>query len=816
MIRNYLKIAFRSLWRSRAHSFVNVFGLSLGVGSCILILLFIRDEWTFDRFHLKADRIFRAYTIEDWGENQRFFNTSTPFPMGPALKDNFQEVEEIVRINPISTQVQVNGQLFSETTLVAGAGFFNVFDFGIVTGDRGTALDDPSKIILTESAARKFFGTVDPIGKVIALQLGERFEDFTVSAVANDPPRNSSVSFSMLISDQNFTRLYDPRVLTSAWFNVSPETYVLLREGVRAAELEKKFPVVFRTLLGENFDRSKYFVGLQPLTEIHLDTSFPPAVAPVSDPKYSYILAGIASLILIVACINFVTLSIGRSLRRTKEVGIRKVVGAMRHQILFQFVGEAVIVTLISLVAGLALAYFSLPLFNDLSGKELTIQPDFFLAFVLLVLIVVIGLLAGSYPAFVLSAFRPIVVLKGSLPSGDNRQRMRKVLVGIQLMLSIFLISGTLLMYRQLEFLQNKNLGYSKEQLAVVQLNVPRTGRMSDRVRAGFEKAEQFKAELGKISGIESVCASSHDFGNGSWVSAGYTDDNGTYRTFNVNIVDEDYIPAMKMELVAGRNFSDQNPADRSRSVIVNEAFVREYGWKEPLGVRIPGKKFADHEIIGVVKDFNYASLYSKVDPLMMALDPAVPFSGVENINIDNNPVPKLLIRLRAGEIASSLKAIRTVWDRLTSGEEFDFAFVDQALARQYRADENLRRIVSAASLLAILIGGLGLYGLASLAMQNRTREISIRKVMGATEESLLLLLSKEYFYLVGISLLLSIPPTVYVMKKWLSSFEYRIDVGADIFLMAGGISLLVAIVTISYQVIRTASAQPAETLKYE
>jgi len=816
MIRNYLKIAMRALWRSKGHSFINISGLSLGISCCILIVLFIKDEWTFDRFHSKADRIFRAYAIEDYGENQRFFDTNTPFPMGPALKENFAEVEEMVRINPISTQIKVEDALFSEQVMIAGQGFFTVFDFEVVSGDKTTALDDPAHVLISQTMATKFFGKSDPIGKDIAILLRDKFENFTVKAVLKDPPANSSITFTMLISDLNYPRLYSESTLTTAWFNITPETYVLVKEGVERETLEKKFPPVFRTLLGEAYERSKYFVGLQPLTSIHLDTTFPTAIAPVSDPKYSYILGAIATLILVVACINFVTLSIGRSLKRTKEVGIRKVVGAQRRQLIFQFIGEAVIITIIALLIGVILSVVSLPVFNDLSAKQLQITPDPFMGLVLIALIVIIGLMAGSYPAFFLSAFNPMVILKGSAKAGNNKQRVRKVLVGIQLVLSIFLISSTLLMYRQLNFLQKKNLGFARDQLMVIQLNVNRSGRLSERIRAGFEKAEQFKSEMSNVQGVGEVCASSHDFGNGSWTNVGYTDEKGVYRTFNVNIIDDDYLPSMKMELAMGRNFSDSHPSDSKRGIIVNEAFAREYGWKDPIGQHIPGKDFVEHEVIGVVKDFNYASLYTAVEPLVLALDPAIPMSGIENININNSPIPKLLVRLEAGKMADAIDGVKGVWNRLTGGEEFDFSFVDQALAAQYRNDQNLGRIVSTASMLAILIGSLGLYGLASLALQNRTREISIRKVFGASQRSLLILLSREYFFLVAISLALSIPVTIYLMNQWLSSFEYRIDIGADIFILAGGLSLAIALVTISYQIVKTAWTQPAETLKYE
>jgi putative ABC transport system permease protein len=335
-------------------------------------------------------------------------------------------------------------------------------------------------------------------------------------------------------------------------------------------------------------------------------------------------------------------------------------------------------------------------------------------------------------------------------------------------------------------------------------------------VKLGFEKVQQFKNEMSRIPDVAGICGSSHDFGNGSWINVGYTDDNGTYRTFNLNTVETDYFNVLKMEFAVGRNFNTDNPSDARSAIIVNEAFAKEMGWTEAVGKRIPGKGFPDHEVIGVVKDFNYESLYTKVMPLVLVMDPAVLAAGIENISVDNSPMPKLLIRLKPGNMIAAIEQINEVWNKLTGGEEFTFSFVDQQLAAQYASEQNLGKIIHIATLLAILIGSLGLYGLASLAMQNRTKEIGIRKVLGATEQSLLVLLSRDYVYLVVISLVVSVPVTWYLMIQWLQTFEYRVVVEWQYFVLAGGISLAIALITISYQTLKTASAQPANTLKYE
>jgi putative ABC transport system permease protein len=817
MWNNYLKIAFRSLWRAKIHTMINLLGLALGICCCILISLYVRDEMSFDQFHSKANRIYRVFGKEDWGEKQQYFYTVTPFPMGPALKSNLPEVESHVRVHTVNSQVKVLDHQFNESVTVAGQDFFDVFDFDLMQGDKKQVLRAQPNVVLSERYAKKYFGIADPIGKNISIQFGESFEEFEVKAVAKNPPINSSIQFDIMVSDLNYPKLYSQQLLTTSWFNIIPETYVLLQAGADVKNVESKFPSIFKTILGEEeFKKSKYAPGLQSLTDIHLNTAFPVGNAPVSNPKYSYILTAIAILILFVACINFVTLSVGRSLQRAKEVAIRKTAGAVRSQLMTQFIGEAIIVTLLSLVLGVLFTVFNLPLFNDLAGKQLSLHVDQFVVGVLAGLLAIIGLFSGSYPALVLSSFKPITILKGVVQAGNSKQNVRKILVGIQLSLSVLLISSTLLMRQQFNYVQNKDMGFDKEQLMTVQLNAPRTGGLSKRVAAGFETGERFKLELSKLPGVASLCISSHDFGNGAWVNVGFTDENKIYRNFSMNVVDENYVRTLKMQMKNGRNFSEANQADKRRSVIVNEAFVKEFGWSDAIGKKIPGKAFQDHEIIGVVKDFNFASLYTKVGPLAMVEDPMIILSGIENINVANSPIPKLLIRIKPGQVAETVDQVKGVWNRIGGGGEFNFSFVDQAMARQYQTDQNLSRIVGIATLLAVIIGSLGLYALASLALQNRTKEISIRKVMGASEGSLLYLLSREYLMLVFLCLLISVPITWYLISNWLSTFEYRVHIGADVFLVAGAISLFIALTTISIQLLKAVWTNPVNNLKYE
>lgn len=815
MLRNYIKIAFRNIWKTKLHSFITITGLSAGIACCILIVLFVKDEWTFDKFHDKADRIYRAWVFEDYGEDEQFFNTTTPFPLGPAVEENYNEVAAFARYNQIGQSIKVGVDAYNEVVSVVGPRFFEIFDFTAKYGKPTAALAEKNNAIVTKTTAKKFYGVENAVGETLEMDFGDGPRVFTVKAVVNDPPTNSSFQFGVLISDINNTDLYSDRALSS-WFNVNAETYVILKPGVDHEQLVSKFTAMVKSIMGEEYEEGTYEIGLQPLTDIHLNTEMPTGIAPVSDPQYAYILSGIALLILFLGAVNFVTLSISRSINRAKEVGVRKVVGARRKQLVTQFLSETIVTTLISTLVGLGLAYLFLPLFNELSGRTLLLEINLFTVAVVVGLLLIIGVIAGSYPALVLSAFRPTQILKGREMSGGKKQGLRKGLVAVQFVLTIFLISTTLLMKKQLNFIQNKNLGFDKEQLLVSQLNVVGGQGLLDRINLGMEKGQLLKNQLENSTTVEGSALANHTFGSGGWTNVGYTDTNDKYRNFDVLVVDASYIPTMAMEMLEGRNFSDENTSDKRRSIIVNEAFAEAYGWDNAVGKKIPGNNFEDHEVIGVVNDFNYNSLHGEVTPLALVMDPMVIAPGIENIGIGSNPIPKLMVRVSGDKVQAAISELETAWNKVAAGEEFQYSFVDETLAAQYRQEQNLGKIVTMASILAIVIGCMGLFALASLNMENRTKEISIRKVLGASEQKILILLSKEYVMLIGIALVVSVPITIYIMQDWLSSFAYRIELGVSTFLLTGILTLAIALLTIAYQAIKTAMKQPAETLKYE
>lgn len=813
MIRNYFKTALRNLWRNKVHTIINIFGLSVGITTCILILLFVKDELTFDQFHTNSDRIYRAWVFEDYGEDEQFFNSITPIILGPSVKENIGGIEHFSRFGFFNSLIRKEEDSFNERVNLATDSFFEIFDFKVLNGQIDGALTELNDVVITETIAKKYFGEVDPIGKRLQIKVADEFRDYYVKAVLEDVPSNSSIQFDLLISDLNNKLLYGERQRNS-WTNVNVETYFLLEPGKSKEDVEANFPKMLQKEFGEEYVEGVYNIGLQPLTDIHLNTEIPAGMAPVSDPKYSWILSALAILILIVASINFMMLSVGKSINRAKEVGVRKVSGAKRTQLIYQFLGEAILVTLFALLVGILLSILNLPLFNELSGKELSLEPGLINVSAILGLTLLIGLISGSYPALVLSGFKPVSIFKGNVKVGKGKQRLRKSMVSFQFILSIFLIASTLVMKRQLDFMQEKNLGYNKEHVMVVQLNVP-GGRLSEVIDNGFDLSQQFKNSLSSVPSIQQVGVASHTMGTGGWTNVGFTDLQDNYKTFNVNFVDEDYIPSLNIQIIKGRNFSEAT-SDKRRALIVNEAFVEFFGWDNPLGKKIPGKNFMDHEIIGVVKDFNYASLHNKVEPLALTMNPMVILSGIENIGIGTSPVPKLMVRINSGMIRKAIDQTKSVWEKIIPDEEFDFTFIDQTLAAQYRQEENLGKIVTIASILAVIIGSLGLLGLASLTIAGRLKEIGLRKVLGASEKNILMLLSKDYVYLVFISLLIASPFTYYFMNKWLQNFEYKIEIGPGIFLIAGGIALLIAIFTISFQSVKAAFTKPVETLKYE
>ena len=804
MIRNYFKVALRYLLKHKGYTFINTLGLAVGIACCVLIMLFVRSEWSFDRFHAKADRIHRAW-LEEFYEGQTFTNTITPIPLGPVLQDNIPEIETSCRVYSFSPLIRSANQTFTDEVNMVDSNFFSVFDFELINGNRSNPFPSSNSIIITQTAAKKYFGNAVPMGNTLELQLGEDKVLFTVTGIAKDVKLESSIRFEMLIPFSNAPYFWSEKTRTHAWSNVSVETYVLLKKGASAIVANSKIPSVMQPLVAKNYRPGEYNVRLQPLTDIHLNNALPAGNQPISNPKYSYILATIGILVLLIACVNFVTLSIGRSATRALEVGVRKVLGAERQQLIYQYWGEAILLTVFSLAIGVLLAVILLGPFNQLANRELQLTVDSVTVLFCFVLVIVIGLIAGIYPAVVLSGYRPIQVLKGRLKSSNNLSIFRKALVVGQFTASIILIIATISISKQLHYLRSKDLGYNEEQIVVIPTNKSSV--------EGIPLAQRFQTTIANNPQVVSSSMAMYSMAEEGWMSLGYMDNRNVFRQFRFNAIDASFIPTMGLQIVAGRSFDKTNPAD-SNAIIVNETLVKEYGWKDPIGKRLPGE--FKQQIIGVVRDFHFESLHTNIKPLVLALKPDSIISACSDVSYAFSPRPRISVRLKSSDLLAQVAFLRTSWKAVAGDQDFEFRFLDEDLMAAYQQEERLGNIVQYASVLSIFIACMGLFGLATLIVVRRTKEIGIRKVLGAGTANIVKLLSQDFVILVAVASLVAFPIAWWALTKWLQDFTYRINIPIWIFIVASITALLVALVTVSIQAIKAAWTNPVKSLRTE
>jgi len=803
MFRNYLKVAFRYLVNHKGYAIINVLGLSVGVACCILITLFVKSEWSFDRFHSKTDRIYRAW-LEEHYQGQVFTNTVTPIPLGPVLQAHLPEVGSTCRVAALNTLVRYNNNTFNDPVNLVDSSFFYLFDFNLKEGDIKNPFPTVNSLIITEKSAKKYFGNSSPIGKTLEMQLGKDTVLFTITGLLKNPPFESSIQFDMLIPFSNAPHLWSERARTKGWSNVTVETYVLLKDKARAKVANAKIPSIMQPLVADNYKPGEYVVRLQPLTDIHLNNKLPAGNQPISDPKYSYIMAIVGILILLIACINFVTLSIGRSATRALEVGVRKVLGAERQQLIRQFWGEALLLTLIALVIGIGLAVILQKPFNQLANRQLSLHVNAFTILFCFLIAVIIALLAGIYPAFVLSNFKPIQVLKGRLKM-NSIGFFRKALIIGQFVASIIMIIGTLTVAKQLNYLRTKDLRFNKEHIVIVPTNLSR--------KEGNRLAERFKLAIQKNPDVINSTTSLFSMSEYGWMTLGYTDDKNIFRQFSFNAVDADFVNTMGIDMIEGRSFSKTNTAD-SNYILVNEALVKEYGWKNPIGQRLPGKY--EEQVIGVVRDFNFQTLHTPIKPAMMALKPDSIFRRSSDVSFNFPPQPRISVLFGGGNLQNHVEFLRSAWKSVAGDQDFEYRFLDDALNAAYEQEQRLSKIVRYASLLSIFIACMGLFGLATLVVVRRTKEIGIRKVLGANVSGIVGLLSRDFIVLIIIASLIAFPISWWALHKWLQDFAYRINVPWLAFLGAALLALIVALLTVSIQAIKAALKNPVKSLRTE
>jgi putative ABC transport system permease protein len=796
MIKNYFKTAWRNLWKNKVYSFINITGLAIGLACCMLIILYTKDEVSYDRFHANASNIYHVVSKMTAPDGNVSKMGSTGNRPGPAFKESIPETKDFVRIQQNNFNVKKGTDVFDEEGHYADENFFSFFSFKLKEGNPATALNDIHSLVISEDLAKKYFGDKTAIGKTLEINPGNGFEQFIVSAVAKNSPENSSVKVKLLLSMK--IQLRDNP--DNQWLNFFQNTFVSLQPGADIKAVEKKFAKIYEVSSKDEAKKSAELYGikdkvayeLQPLLGMHLDTEYVPdnGLYNASNPVYSYILTGIALFLLVIACINFINLSIARSLTRAKEIGIRKVAGSERKQLIIQFLGESFLLSFFGFVFALLLVVLALPFFNEVSNKALSLSYlfDIKLIFLYTALFIVSGLLAGFYPALILSKFKPVDTLYGRT-NYAGKNYLSKGLVVLQFSLATFLIIGTITIYSQFDFLTHYNLGYNDDNLVIV-----KTGQID------AKKTTLLAEELRKNSAIVSVAARHGGFrATGAKVDG--KEINLTYET-----IDKEYLSTLQLNLVHGHNFTGENSYDSASAAIVNETFVKTAGWKEPLGKKVDF--FWDsgrvYNVVGVVKDYYYSSLKQTIKPQLFTMDARSGKYG------------ELWVKINPANTASTLQFIQKTFRTALPVQPFQYEFKKDSNAAKYESEQKWKQIISFAAILTIFISCIGLFGLASLAAQKRTKEVGIRKVLGAGVTDIVRKLSTGFLSLVLIASVIAVPAAWWVANKWLQEYPLRIEISIWIFVIALVLIVVVSILTVSFQAIKAAVANPVKSLRTE
>ena len=822
MFRNYIKIAFRSLRKSKGFTALNIIGLAAGLGVCLLIVLYVTDELSYDRYNVNADRIYRI-DEDAYINNTRFVAATSSKFFGPALVASYPKIQQMVRFrNPGDLLVRKgNDHVLDHHFTFADSTIFKVFTLPMIAGDPNTALSNPHSIVIDESAARRYFNSTDVIGRT--LEVGGNNELLKITGVIRDMPEQSQFHFSFIRPIRESYTFNNPS--DNDWLSSNYYTYILVQPGTTQAEAQQDVDAVVNLNVGralqEMFHVSVADLGkagnhfryqIFPLTDVHLYSNKSYELEANSNIQFVYIFSVVAVLILLIACVNFMNLSTARSANRAKEVGIRKVAGSTKGHLIGQFLTESVLLSFFSLVLALGIAVLLLPVFNQLAGKSL--HPDVLFSGrflpILLLLVLVVGCLAGSYPAFYLSSFQPIHILKGQVAAGFKSSWLRSSLVVFQFFISIGLIVSTLVIYRQLHFIRNKEVGFNRDQVLVIH----------DTWSLGRDGTSNLRKNLLTLAGVTDATVTNDvpTAGGDQYRQPGWFRDaslDARKVTFMTTLqVDDHYIPTLGMQIVKGRNFDlAQFPTD-STAVLLNEAAIAMLGEKDPLNLIIYNRADevkpdeTDHfkplafHVVGVVKDFNYNSMHDKIHPLVMV------------VNMFN--WSSMAVRFRTNDAFSLVRQVESKFHAAKQGLPFSYTFMDNDFDKLYHAEQQTGQIFITFAVFAILIACIGLFGLVTYAAEQRTKEIGIRKVLGARVTSIVGLLSKDFTILVGIAALIAFPAAWWAMYKWLETFAYRTEISWWIFLVAGAVALAIALLTVSIQTIRAALANPVKSLRSE
>lgn len=797
MLRNYLKITLRNLWKSKVFTFINIAGLAIGLTAAMLILLYTKDEVSYDKFHTNNPNIYRitsAWINPDGSIGNKDGNTGDF--QGPKFKEKIPEIEAFVRVQSQFNDVRGNSEIKGYEMLAADANFFSVFSFSLSSGNPATALQKPNSIVISEEIAEKFFKTKEALGKTLELKEDGKFVPYQITGVSKKCPQNSSIKFDFLLP-----KIVDEKEYSNAdnWFNFFQNTFVLLHPKAELQQVEAKIKQVYETdakaaaekMQKEYGVKEKPIYALQAFTDIHLNVDYPAqnGLTDASNPTFSYILSGIALFILLIACINFVNLTVARSLKRAKEIGVRKVVGSNRKQLIWQFLGESFLLSFMAFILALLLVDLALPTFNQLSNKTLSLSYLFDAKLVVSYfgIFITTSLLSGLYPAIILSGFSPVETLYNRFHF-VGKNYLQKSLVVLQFGLASFLIIATLTVFSQFNYLINKDLGYEDNDVVMVNFgqNIFR------------DKATLLKEYLLKNPHIVQVASKN----GGGWETVAKV--NGTTEIhFAYETVDEDYIPLYKIPMAEGRNFSKEF-ADSSHSVLVNEAFVKKAGWKEPIGqvVDFWYRNSEKYTVVGVVKNYHYGALTQEIKPQLFTMKS----KGFGMVHI----------KIKPNSETESLAHIEQTFKNLFPINPYSYKFKDLENEKVYESEAKWKQIMLFGAILTIFISCIGLFGLATLSAEKRTKEIGIRKVLGASIANVATLLSTDFIKLVSLSFVFSFPAAYYATQEWLKNYPYRMDFNAWIFVFTAFITICVALFTVSFQAIKAALMNPVESLKTE
>jgi putative ABC transport system permease protein len=799
MFKNYFKIAFRNLNRNKVYSFINIAGLSIGLACAMLILLYVKDEVSYDRFHTNVSNIYRVVRQGvNADQHKTYKDPNTGYFQGPRFTQNTPGIKAFVRVQSQTSDIKLGTEIKSQELLHVDSNFFSVFSFELLSGNASTCLKYPRSVVLSEDAAKRQFGTTEAVGKTLMMKEDTVFVPYQVTAIAKKVPQNSSIKFEMLTP---ITVTANDEQNGENWFNFFLNTFVVLDAKANLQDVEKRMQRFYERDSKETQQQmiARFGPGdwnsiyhLQPFLQMHLSTDLAAqnGLSDASNPMYSYILSGIALFILLIACINFVNLTVARSVKRAKEIGIRKVVGGDRKQLIFQFLGESFLLCFIAFAFALVLVQFVLPVFNDLSNKALALSYLFDVKLIAgyILLFVVTAFLAGFYPALVLSGYQPVAILYSRFHlAGKNY--LQKSLVVLQFALASFLIIGTFTIYAQFNFLVSTNLGYDDSNLIVVNTGFSR-----------HDKAKLFKQELLKNPNIVSVASKN----GGMWGTVARLSTDSTIE-FSYETVDESYLPLLKIPLVAGRNFSPDYPSDSNHSILVNEAFVKKAGWKNPLGqtVNFWYNNNEKYSVVGVVKDYHFAPLKEQIKPQLFTMK-------------HDNAYGLALVKIRPGTEATCLKYIHQVFRQQFPTNPYSYVFKDDENRKNYEAEAKWKQILLFGAILTIFISCIGMFGLSVLSAEKRTKEIGIRKVLGASVQTIVSLLSKDFLKLVVIALVIAIPAAWMAANKWLENYPYRISLHWWLFALAALLVTIISLFTVSFQAVKAAISNPVKSLRSE